>query len=177
MTLPVTLPVGAGSPYRVSMVCLGNICRSPMAAAVLRARLAEEGLAEVVSVDSAGTGSWHIGEQADPRARAALARRGYDAERHRAQQLDAGWFAERDLLLAMDHDNLRTLQLLAPSPDAAGRVRLLRSFDATATSPDEHVVPDPYYSDDAVFDLDLDIIERSVDGLIDALRGHVQPEG
>lgn len=177
MTLPVTLPAGTGRTYRVSMVCLGNICRSPMAAAVLRARLAGEGLAELVTVDSAGTGSWHIGEQADPRARAVLARRGYDAEQHRARQLDAGWFAERDLLLAMDHDNLRTLQLLAPSPAAAARVRLLRSFDATATSPDEQVVPDPYYSDEAGFAVGLDIIERSVDGLVQALRGHVQPGG
>lgn len=155
------------------MVCLGNICRSPMAATVLAARLASSELDGLVEVDSAGTGSWHIGEPADPRARAALAGRGYDAAGHRARQVDRSWFTDYDLLLAMDHDNLSSLRQLAPDPGAAARVVLLRSFDSTANGPEDRTVPDPYFGDDRGFDASLDIIERSVDGLLDALRAHV----
>jgi protein-tyrosine phosphatase len=139
---------------------------------VLSARLVDAGLAELVAVDSCGTGSWHIGEQADPRARAVLARRGYDADAHRARQFDVTWFDDRDLLLAMDHDNARTLRRLAPDDDAARRVVLLRSFDPEA-GPEDQLVPDPYYGDERDFVDGLDIIERSVDGLVSALRTHL----
>ena len=172
MTLPPAVPRGDAAPYRVSMVCLGNICRSPMAQAVLSARLADEQLDGLVSVDSCGTGSWHIGEQADPRARAVLASRGYDAESHRARQFDASWFDDHDLLVAMDHDNARTLRRLAPHDDSARRVVLLRAFDPEA-GPEDQLVPDPYYGDEHDFVEGLDIIERSVDGLVAALRTHL----
>ena len=172
----MTVPPSARSPYRVSMVCLGNICRSPMAQAVLTARLADEGLDARVEVDSGGTGSWHIGEQADPRARAVLARHGYDAEAHRARQVGAAWFTDHDLLLAMDHDNARTLRRLAPDADAAGRVMLLRSFDPEAGADDLHV-PDPYYGEEHDFVEGLAIIERSVDGLVAALRAQLVVDG
>ena len=172
----MTLPPAGRSPYRVSMVCLGNICRSPMAAAVLTARLADEGLDGLVEVDSGGTGSWHIGEQADPRARSVLAQHGYDAEAHRARQVGAAWFADHDLLLAMDHDNARTLRRLAPDTQGAGRVVLLRSFDPDAST-DDQLVPDPYYGDERDFVEGLAIIERSVDGLVAALRAHLAADG
>lgn len=169
----MTLPESRGDTYRISLVCLGNICRSPMAEAVLRARLDEAGLSGRVAVDSAGTGSWHVGEPADPRARAALRRRGYDGEAHRARQLGASWFDSHDLVLALDHANLATLLAMAPTPDAAHHVRLLRSFDESVTDRDDHAVPDPYYGTDADFDTGLDIIERAADGLVDALRWHL----
>lgn len=169
----MTLPPPSGTPYRISMVCLGNICRSPMAAAVLQARLAATGLDGLVHVDSGGTGSWHIGESADHRARAALSSRGYDGEAHRARQVDASWFADRDLLLAMDRDNLRDLRHLAPDEASAARVLLLRTFDPAASAPHDVEVPDPYFGDDAGFDHGLDIIERSVDGLLAQLRARV----
>lgn len=172
----MTLPPSERSPYRVSMVCLGNICRSPMAAAVLTARLAADGMDGLVQVDSGGTGSWHVGEQADPRARSVLAQHGYDAEHHRAQQVGADWFADHDLLLAMDHDNARTLRRLAPDGVGAERVVLLRSFDPEA-SPDDQHVPDPYYGDEHDFVEGLAIIERSVDGLVAALRAHLVARG
>lgn len=172
----MTLPPSGRSPYRVSMVCLGNICRSPMAATVLATRLADEGLDALVEVDSGGTGSWHIGEQADPRARSVLAQHGYDAEAHRARQVGPSWFADRDLLLAMDHDNARTLRRLAPDDDGAARVALLRSFDPHASTDDQHV-PDPYYGDERDFVEGLTIIERSVDGLVAALRAHLAVDG
>ena len=171
----MTLPAPRGVPYRISMVCLGNICRSPMAAAVLLDRIDQLGLGGEVAVDSAGTGSWHVGQPADARARAALAARGYDGEDHRAQQVQPAWFDEYDLILAMDHDNVRTLRRLAPNQDAAARVLLLRAFDPDAEGSDDHVVPDPYYGDDRDFTDGLDIIERSVDGLVDALRDLLTP--
>ncbi len=168
------LPAPAGSPYRVSMVCLGNICRSPMAAAVLQRRVEDAGIGEHIRVDSGGTGSWHVGDAADPRARDALSRRGYDGRSHRARQVSPPWFDDHDLLLVMDDDNLRTMRRLAPDRDAAERVMLLRTFDPTAEPIGERSVPDPYYGDEADFDAGLDIIERCVDGLLPLLRARVE---
>jgi protein-tyrosine phosphatase len=169
----MTLPAPRGRPFRVSMVCLGNICRSPMAAAVLQSRLTEHGLDEHVTVDSAGTGSWHIGERADPRTLAALSAHGYDADRHRARQFGADGFESCDLVVAMDHDNLRTLRRLAPDQAAAGRVVLLRTFERDDAGGDDPVVPDPYYGDQRDFESTLAIIERSVDGLLEVLSRHL----
>jgi protein-tyrosine phosphatase len=165
----VSLPAPRGTPYRICLVCLGNICRSPIAAVVLTQRVQEAGLA--VQVDSAGTGDWHIGEQADHRARAALARAGYDGEQHRARQFDRSWFADRDLVLALDGTNLADVQRLAPDDAARDRVRLLRSFDPTAGA--DLAVPDPYWGDDADFDEVLAVVERAVDGLVAALRAEL----
>jgi protein-tyrosine phosphatase len=156
-----------GSPFRVCLVCLGNICRSPMAEAVLRANLRSAGLNGAVVVDSAGTGDWHVGHGADARARTALLARGYPAE-HTARQFSARWFAERDLVLAMDTANLRELRSLAPDPEAAERVRLLRSYDPNASG--DLDVPDPYYGGADGFDLVLDQLERACAGLVDELR-------
>jgi len=171
----MSLPTPQGSPYRVSMVCLGNICRSPMAAAVLQSKVEHAGLGEDVVVESAGTGSWHVGDPADPRAIAALARRGYDGESHRARQFASEWFDGYDLILAMDYDNLRTLRRLAPDDDAAQRVQLLRPFDVAVTDAEDHAVPDPYYGHESDFETGLDIIERSVDGLVSALQARLAP--
>jgi protein-tyrosine phosphatase len=161
----VSLPAGRGTPYRICLVCLGNICRSPIAAVVLMQRVEHADLP--VRVDSAGTGDWHIGDQADHRARAALARAGYDGEEHRARQFDRQWFAERDLVLALDEANASDLRRLAPDDEARSRVRLLRSFDPTATG--DLGVPDPYWGGDAEFDAVLALVERAVDGLVAAL--------
>ena len=111
-------PREPGTPYRVCLVCLGNICRSPMAETVLRAEVAAAGLDGAVVVDSAGTGDWHIGDAMDPGARAALARRGYDGsgpEGHRARQIQPSWLGQRDLILAMDSRNLSDLRRMAGS--------------------------------------------------------------
>src|SRR5262245_27723077 len=98
-------PRDPGALYRVCLVCLGNICRSPMAETVLRAELAAAGLDGAVVVDSAGTGDWHVGDAMDPGARAALARRGHDGSAHRARQFQPSWLRERDLILTMDARN------------------------------------------------------------------------
>lgn len=169
----MTLPEPRGFPYRICLVCLGNICRSPMAASVLRARLREEGLADLIEVESAGTGSWHVGQPADPRARASLARRGYDGDDHEARQFDRTWFDAFDLVLGLDQDNVSTLRRLAPDPESRSRVRLLRSFEPHRRPGDESAVPDPYYGADRDFDDTLVIIERSVDGLVELVRAQL----
>lgn len=146
--------------YRVGMVCLGNICRSPMADVVLQAKLADAGLDDVVAVDSCGTGGWHVGDPMDHRAAATLTAAGYDPTRHRAQQFSDRWLGDHDLLLAMDEANL------ADVGGRSDRVALLRDLD-----PDEPgaVVPDPYYGGDDGFREVLAMVERSCDALVDAL--------
>ena len=106
-------PREPGAPYRVCLVCLGNICRSPMAETVLRAELAAAGLDGAVVVDSAGTGDWHVGDAMNSGAQAALARRGFDGSSHRARQIQPSWLARRDLVLAMDARNLADLRRMA----------------------------------------------------------------
>jgi protein-tyrosine phosphatase len=152
--------------YRVLFVCMGNICRSPMAESVLRTKLTEAGLSDCVVVDSAGTGSWHVGEPADRRTRQALQRRGYP-DAHVARVFEPGWFDERDLVVALDLDNRRALQRMAPNRDSANAVRLLREFDPDADSLE---VPDPYYGGTGDFDVALDQVEAACDGLVDHLR-------
>lgn len=146
--------------YRIALVCLGNICRSPMADVVLAARLAEAGLDETVEVASAGTGDWHVDEPMDERAAALLTAEGYDAERHRARQVDASWLQDHDLLLAMDQVNLTDLRALDPTGVAAadGRLRLFRDFDPVRPGTD---VPDPYFGGDAGFRDVLEMVERT----------------
>jgi protein-tyrosine phosphatase len=118
-------PREPGAPYRVCLVCLGNICRSPMAETVLRAEVAAAGLDGAVVVDSAGTGDWHVGDTMDPGARDALARRGHDGSAHRARQFEPSWLAERDLILAMDSRNLANLWSMARAQgEDTDRIRL-----------------------------------------------------
>ncbi|WP_020662365.1 low molecular weight protein-tyrosine-phosphatase [Amycolatopsis benzoatilytica] len=144
-------------------VCSGNICRSPMAALVFRAKLADAGLAGAVRVSSAGTGPWHAGEPADRRARATLAAHGYPTEHVAAQVSDED--LEADLLLAADEDHL---DYLRSRVEDSSRVRLLRSFDPAA--PERAEVPDPYYGGDQGFEDVLAMIERAVPGLLDWVR-------
>ena len=146
------------------LVCLGNICRSPMAEAVLRAELDRAGLGRAVTVDSAGTGDWHVGSRMDRRARAELASRGYDGAPHRARQVEPSWLKQRDLVLAMDRHNLADLRRMAgDDPDERARIRLLRSFDP-GSDPDAEV-PDPYDGKTASFGMVLDLIQAAARGL------------
>ena len=127
-------PREPGAPYRVCLVCLGNICRSPMAETVLRAALAAAGLDGAVVVDSAGTGDWHVGDAMDPGARAALATRGHDGSAHRARQFQPSWLPRRDLILAMDARNLADLRRMARGQDA-DRIRLFGEVGGLAEAP------------------------------------------
>lgn len=169
MTEPPALPAplaAGGSPYRIVLVCLGNICRSPMADVVLRQRVAEAGLADRVEVISAGTADWHVGKPMDRRAAASLTAAGYDATRHRAQQFESVWLEEHDLVLAMDAQNLADVLDLAVSSDV-DRVRLFRDFDPREPGGE---VPDPYYGGDEGFEEVLRMVERTCSALVTALE-------
>ncbi len=148
------------------MVCTGNICRSPMAEAVLRSKLQRSGLAQAVQVDSAGTHGFHKGTPADPRAVAQAARRGYRLDGQRSRPLVDADFSRYDLLLAMDHDNIAHLRKRCPLPEQH-RLQLLLAH-APQVGADE--VPDPYYGAVAGFDLALDLIEPACDGLLTEIR-------
>lgn len=154
--------------YRIAFVCLGNICRSPTAHVVLEQRLADAGLADQVDVASAGTGGWHAGEPMDPRSAVALRDAGYDPTRHRARTFTTDWFAEHDLLLAMDAKNRADMVNLAPTVHQQGQVRMFREFDPSAT-PDDDEVPDPWHGGPDGFPAALTMITRTVDGLIERL--------
>ncbi|MHB1066879.1 MAG: low molecular weight protein-tyrosine-phosphatase [Candidatus Nanopelagicales bacterium] len=159
-------------PYRITVVCLGNICRSPMGEAVLRHRVLAAGLSDRVAIDSAGTGDWHIGHRADQRARSTLAAHGYPYD-HTARQIDGDWLPRIDLLLAMDRANFDHLAAMIAGSGASPELRLLRSFDPAVAAlqpfdPDLDV-PDPYYGQPADFADVLRMIEQAADGLVDSL--------
>ncbi len=162
--------------YRITVVCLGNICRSPIAEAVLRERIRQAGLQDSVLVDSAGTGDWHLGGPADPRARATLAAHGYSLD-HRARQIDGSWFAGIDLLLAMDMANYADLLTMRADDDAT-EIRMFRAFDpelAGQAEPSPALdVPDPYEGGDQEFVRVLHMIESAADGLVAQLDARLQ---
>lgn len=141
-----------------------------MAAAVLRQRLRDVGLADVVSVASAGTGGWHVGGPADSRAVRALQNRGLAADDHLVRQFTASLFADYDLVLAMDRDILAELILLAPDAASREKVQMLRAYDPVALTAGDLDVRDPYHGGLDGFARALDQIEPAVDGLVDALR-------
>lgn len=145
---------------RILFVCMGNICRSPTAEGILRAKLHTAGLAEAVKLDSAGTGDWHVGKAPDARAIQAAAGRGYDIGDLRARQVAKDDFQRFDLILAMDQDNLAWLEQLRPGAGAVPELFLARQGLAV----DE--VPDPYYGGAAGFERVLDLLESACDGLV-----------
>ena len=155
--------MGSVTRPAVLFVCLGNICRSPTAEAVFRARAAAAGLD--VEIDSAGTGAWHVGKSPDSRAQAAGEARGYDLSSLRARQVKKGDFQRFDLILAMDEDNYEILHLQAPE-DAKGRIVMMMDF---APDHPERSVLDPYYGGDDGFARVLDMLEEASDGLISHL--------
>ncbi|MCS0500051.1 low molecular weight protein-tyrosine-phosphatase [Protaetiibacter mangrovi] len=154
--------------FRICFVCTGNICRSPMAEAIMRSIVTSTGYGKSVAVTSASTGDWHVGESADPRTIAALESHGFDAGRHRARQFDPTWFPEFDLVIAFDRGHERVLREWAPSEADQSKVQLLMSFDPDASGTMD--VPDPYYSDAAMFDTVLVVIERACTSLFRQLE-------
>lgn len=146
---------------RLLLVCLGNICRSPSAEAVLRARAEARGLPLVV--DSAGTGDWHIGKPPYGPMQEAARARGLDLSGLRARQVTAADFDRFDLVLGMDADNMAALRRIAP-PTAGAR---LAAFTEFLPDPAPDGVPDPYFTRD--FEGALDLIERTAEALLDHL--------
>jgi protein-tyrosine phosphatase len=154
---------------RLLFVCMGNICRSPTAEAVMRDLIAREGLDGAVEIDSAGIGAWHAGDPPDRRSTAAARARGITMEGAARQVTDAD-FEAYDLLLAADRQNVAALRGLAPDGEAAERVRLLREFDPAAVTADDLEVPDPYYGGPDGFDDVLDMVDAACRGLLERLR-------
>lgn len=147
----------------ILFVCLGNICRSPTAEAVFRARAERAGLLSRLHVDSCGTGDWHVGKKPDSRAVQAAAMRGYDLSPLRARQLMDEDFHRFDLILAMDRSNLAHVHARAPSASRADQ-RLFLTFHSDAPVTE---VPDPYYGGVDGFRQVLDLVEAASDGLLE----------
>jgi protein-tyrosine phosphatase len=136
---------------RITVVCTGNICRSPMGEVILRDLLSEAGLGDDVVVDSAGTTRWEVGNPMDPRAAAELSRRGYDGSAHVAREFDPRWLAGTDLVLAADAGHAAVLRRWARTPEDAAKVRLLREFDPAAVAAGTLEIDDPWYGDEEDF--------------------------
>lgn len=151
---------------RVLFVCMGNICRSPLAEGVFGDLVARAGLGERIEIESAGIGSWHVGELADPRTRAVAEQRGVRLA-SRARQVTFEDLDRFDLVVAMDEDNLRGLERLRAETAPGAEVRRLREFEPEADALD---VPDPYYGGDEGFERVHDMVERACEGLLDYIR-------
>jgi protein-tyrosine phosphatase len=148
--------------HRLLFVCLGNICRSPMAEGVFRRVIKEEGVAHLFEIDSAGLGDWHVGQAPDTRAQSAARRRGIDISGQSARQVTHADYTRFDLLLAMDGSNFAELTQHAPK-DARHKIRRLLDFAPHTGTQD---VPDPFFGGREGFDHALDLIEHAARGLL-----------
>lgn len=150
----------------ILFICLGNICRSPAAEAVMRHLIQQHGLSSRIQVASAAIGPWHVGELPDSRMRRHAARRGYQLN-SRGQQFDASYFDRFDYIVVMDEDNYRAVTSQARNADECERVIRLRDYFKKYEGRD--AVPDPYYGSDRDFDIALDLIEDGCEQLLKKL--------
>ena len=153
---------------RILFVCLGNICRSPAAEAVLRAKVGQAGLDTELEIDSAGTYGGHAGDLPDIRMRNAARRRGY-VMTHRARRLIEADFDRFDWIVVMDDMNYEAVHRLAPSPEAARKI--FRMVEFCRHYAGHTYVPDPYYEGHEGFELVLNMLEDGCDGILERLRG------
>jgi low molecular weight protein-tyrosine phosphatase len=160
-------------PFRITVVCTGNICRSPMAELVLRERFEEAGLDGRVVVDSAGTHSYEVGKPADPRTLAVLARQGHArsvGSEHVARQFEQAWFDDVDLILAADAGHFRELTSLAHNDEQRAKIRMLRSFDPESARTGDLDMDDPWFGDDSSFDRTYAEVIAAADGVVEHVR-------
>ncbi len=155
-------------PIRVLFVCLGNICRSPLAEGVFRHVVKEAGLDDRFEIDSAGTGSWHTGEAPDPRTSQTARLHGVALD-GQARQFMTEDLEKYDLILAMDRDNLHDILYLDVMGERSSHVRLFREFDP---EPGDLQVPDPYYGGPEGFETVYRMVERTARALLGSLVAH-----
>ena len=152
--------------YSVLFICLGNICRSPAAQAVMQAMVDERGLTERFYIDSAGIGGWHVGDLPDKRMRVHARPRGYELT-HRARKVTASDFDEFDLIVGMDAGNIDDLNSLAATIEQQDKVVMMGDY--IRRYPNYDHVPDPYYEGSEGFELVLDLLEDACDNLLDRI--------
>ena len=163
-------------PYRVTVVCWGNICRSPMGEFLLREAFDEAGLGELVVVDSAGTSAEEQGNGMHPRTAAVLARNGHPDtgwSRHRARRFERPWFDEVDLVLPVDHVHVDRLERIARDDADLAKVRLFRSFAPGAVASGELGMDDPWYGTDPAYDQTYDEVRAAVPGIVAHVRSEL----
>ena len=153
----------------VLFVCLGNICRSPTAHGVFQGMVNSAGLGDVIAVDSAGTGDWHIGHSPDQRTAQVAQTKGYDLTELRARLVTSDDFAQFDYVIAMDSANLSDLKAMQPA-DYSGHLSLFLDFSQQNSHSE---VPDPYYGGDNGFELVFNLVEEASQGLLQ----HIQAKG
>jgi protein-tyrosine phosphatase len=157
---------------KVLFVCMGNICRSPTAEGVFRQLVERAGLADRITIDSAGTGEWHIGSPPDPRACKAAAKRGYDLTALRGRQVSRKDFSDFDYVIAMDDENVRALKRLSPR-EHVHKVKRFTDFCSTGACS----VPDPYAGGPQGFELVLDLVEDAAQGFLRHIRAELGVSG
>lgn len=157
------------TPIRVMFVCLGNICRSPLAEGLFRKHVEKAGVSNYFEIASSGTGDWHVGKQADARMRTTAKRRGLSIESHKAQQFIEDHLQEYDHIYVMDKSNLHDVLFLDVEEAYGSRVRLFREFDP---EPGDYQVPDPYYGGDEGFGEVYEIVDRTAKNILNAFMGH-----
>ena len=153
-------------PIRILFVCMGNICRSPLAEGVFRSLVSEQQLLEQFEIDSAGTGSWHVGQPPNPHMQSVAAENGISLADQRARQFIEDDLAYFDHIFAMDRDNLHDMLYFDPKNEYAQKVRLFRELDP---DPENFQVPDPYYGGDDGFIRVYQIVERTTTSLLQKL--------
>ena len=151
---------------KVLFVCLGNICRSPASEGIFHAMVTKAGLSDVIDIDSAGTGAWHVGDPPDPRGQAAAVRRGYDLSGQRARKVTISDFEQFDYIIGMDSSNYADLAAIAPEA-SRDKIKLFLDFAPNLSIRD---VPDPYYGGPEGFENVLDLLEEASKGLLDEIR-------
>ena len=155
------------STVEVCFVCLGNICRSPLAQGVFEALVKQEGLQDRIIIGSAGTSHWHVGGPPDPRMQQTARQHGIHLN-SRARQFQAAYFKRMDLVLAMDQSNLSVLQQMRPEAELHDKLLLFRSFDPENNGDLE--VPDPYYGGDKGFETVFQMVERTCPKVLQQLK-------
>lgn len=156
-------------PIRVLFVCLGNICRSPAADGIMHSLVAEHGVADLWTIDSAGIGGWHVGDLPDKRMRVHAIRRGYDLTHH-ARQVRELDFDNFDLIIGMDANNIKDLRALAPTVEAMAKIHPISDWMGGVASFYD-CIPDPYYGGAEGFEHVLDLLEDALNRLLQDWSG------